>query len=93
VAVRHLAEVSLLAEDYLGPREGVEHVSAAELEERLARSGSTRPGTSPAPGRFRSTSLRKRSRACRARARSWPTAAAPTASMPTMRCGSCERAG
>jgi rhodanese-related sulfurtransferase len=37
VAVRHLAEVSLLAEDYLGPREGVEHVSAAELEERLAR--------------------------------------------------------
>jgi rhodanese-related sulfurtransferase len=29
--------VSVLAEDYLGPREGVEHVSAAELEERLAR--------------------------------------------------------
>jgi rhodanese-related sulfurtransferase/DNA-binding HxlR family transcriptional regulator len=37
VAVRHLAEVSVLAEDYLGPSDGVEHVSAAELEERLAR--------------------------------------------------------
>src|SRR4029078_2899177 len=28
VAVRHLAEVSVLADDYLGPREGVEQVSA-----------------------------------------------------------------
>jgi rhodanese-related sulfurtransferase len=37
VAVRHLAEVSVLAEDYLGVRDGVEHVSAAELEDRLAR--------------------------------------------------------
>lgn len=37
VAVKQLAEVSVLAEDYLGARDGVEHVSAAELEERLAR--------------------------------------------------------
>ncbi len=37
VAMRHLAEVSVLADEYLGDREGVEHVSAAELELRLAR--------------------------------------------------------
>jgi rhodanese-related sulfurtransferase len=37
VAVRHLAEVSVLADEYLGERAGVEQVSAAELEERLAR--------------------------------------------------------
>lgn len=35
VAVRHVAEVSVLADDYLG--EGVDHVTAAELEQRLAR--------------------------------------------------------
>lgn len=37
VAVRHVAEVSVLADDYLGGRDGVEQVSAAELEQRLAR--------------------------------------------------------
>src|SRR2546427_3896183 len=37
VAVRHVAEVSVLADEYLGERDGVEQVSAAELEERLAR--------------------------------------------------------
>jgi DNA-binding transcriptional ArsR family regulator len=37
VAVRHVAEVSVLAEAYLGVRDGVEQVSAAELEARLAR--------------------------------------------------------
>ena len=37
VAVRHLAEVSVLADEYLGERDGVEQVSAAELEQRLAR--------------------------------------------------------
>jgi rhodanese-related sulfurtransferase/DNA-binding HxlR family transcriptional regulator len=37
VAVRHVAEVSVLADDYLGKRDGVEQVSAAELEQRLAR--------------------------------------------------------
>jgi rhodanese-related sulfurtransferase len=37
VAVRHVAEVNQLADEYLGERDGVEHVSAAELEERLAR--------------------------------------------------------
>jgi len=37
VAVRHLAEVSVLADNYLGARDEVEHVSAAELEQRLAR--------------------------------------------------------
>lgn len=35
VAVRHLAEVSVLADEYLGAREGVEQVSAIELERRL----------------------------------------------------------
>jgi rhodanese-related sulfurtransferase len=37
VAVGHVAEVSVLAEEYLGERDGVEQVSAAELEQRLAR--------------------------------------------------------
>jgi rhodanese-related sulfurtransferase/DNA-binding transcriptional ArsR family regulator len=37
VAVRHVAEVSVLADEYLGERDGVEQVSAAELEARLAR--------------------------------------------------------
>jgi rhodanese-related sulfurtransferase len=37
VAVRHVAEVSVLADEYLGERDGVEHLSAAELEVRLAR--------------------------------------------------------
>ena len=37
VAVRHLAEVSVLADEYLGDRGGVEQVSALELEQRLAR--------------------------------------------------------
>ena len=37
VAVRHVAEVSVLADEYLGERDGVEEVSAAELEQRLAR--------------------------------------------------------
>jgi rhodanese-related sulfurtransferase len=37
VAVRHVAEVNQLADEYLGERAGVDHVSAAELQERLAR--------------------------------------------------------
>jgi rhodanese-related sulfurtransferase len=37
VAVRHVAEVSLLADEYLGERSGVEQLSAGELEQRLAR--------------------------------------------------------
>jgi len=37
VAVRHVAEVSLLADEYLVDREGVEQVSAAELRARLER--------------------------------------------------------
>jgi rhodanese-related sulfurtransferase len=37
VAVRHVAEVSVLADEYLGARDGVEQLSAAELEERLRR--------------------------------------------------------
>src|SRR2546423_884850 len=37
VAVRHVAEVSVLADEYLGERDGVETLSAAELEQRLAR--------------------------------------------------------
>jgi DNA-binding transcriptional ArsR family regulator len=37
VAVRHVAEVSVLADDYLGDRDDVEQVSVTELEHRLAR--------------------------------------------------------
>ena len=37
VAVRHVAEVGVLAEDYLGERDEVEQLSADELEQRLAR--------------------------------------------------------
>jgi rhodanese-related sulfurtransferase/DNA-binding HxlR family transcriptional regulator len=37
VAVRHLAEVSVLADDYLGDRGGVEQLSADELARRLER--------------------------------------------------------
>ena len=37
VAVRHVAEVTVLADEYLGPRDGVEQVSAAELEQRIVR--------------------------------------------------------
>src|ERR671932_2573918 len=37
VAVRHVAEVNLLAGEYLGERDGVERVSASDLAQRLAR--------------------------------------------------------
>src|ERR671925_2229286 len=37
VAVRQVAEVSVLADEYLGERDGVEQLSAGELERRLAR--------------------------------------------------------
>jgi rhodanese-related sulfurtransferase len=37
VAARHVAEVSVLAEEYLGERDGVEQLSASELEARLER--------------------------------------------------------
>jgi len=37
VAVRHVAEVSVLADEYLGERGEVEQLSASELRERLAR--------------------------------------------------------
>lgn len=37
VAAQHVAEVTVLARDYLGERAEVEQLSAAELEERLAR--------------------------------------------------------
>lgn len=36
VAVRHVAEVSVLADEYLGERDGIEQLSAKELEQRLA---------------------------------------------------------
>src|SRR5437870_3717895 len=36
VAVRHAAEVGVLADEYLGKRDGVEQLSAEELERRLA---------------------------------------------------------
>jgi rhodanese-related sulfurtransferase len=37
VAVRHVAEVSVFADEYLGDRDGVEQLTAVELEQRLAR--------------------------------------------------------
>jgi rhodanese-related sulfurtransferase/DNA-binding transcriptional ArsR family regulator len=37
VAVHQVAEVSVLAEEYLGKRHGFEELSAAELQQRLAR--------------------------------------------------------
>ena len=37
VAERHVADVHVLAEDYLGARDGVEQVAADELEARLAK--------------------------------------------------------
>ena len=37
VAAHHVAEVSVLAGEYLGDRDGIEQVSADELAERLAR--------------------------------------------------------
>jgi rhodanese-related sulfurtransferase/DNA-binding HxlR family transcriptional regulator len=37
VAVRHVAEVSVLADEYLGVRDGVEQLSADELAQRLER--------------------------------------------------------
>src|SRR5688500_3165405 len=37
VAVSHAAEVNRLADEYLGERHELEHVSAEELQERLAR--------------------------------------------------------
>jgi rhodanese-related sulfurtransferase len=37
VAVRHVAEVGVLADEYLGARDEVEQLSAEELEQRLAR--------------------------------------------------------
>jgi rhodanese-related sulfurtransferase/DNA-binding transcriptional ArsR family regulator len=37
VAVRHVAEVSVLADEYLGGRDGVEQLSAEELAARLER--------------------------------------------------------
>jgi len=37
VAERHVAEVHVLADDYLGERDGVEQIAADELQARLAR--------------------------------------------------------
>ena len=37
VASQHVAEVSLLADEYLGDREGIEQLSASELQSRLER--------------------------------------------------------
>ena len=37
VAVRHVAEASVLADEYLGDRDAIEHLSADELHKRLAR--------------------------------------------------------
>jgi rhodanese-related sulfurtransferase len=49
VAMRHLAEVSVLADEYLGDRDGVEHLSAAELAQRLATGDVVVLDVRPAP--------------------------------------------
>jgi rhodanese-related sulfurtransferase/DNA-binding HxlR family transcriptional regulator len=49
VAVRHVAEVSVLADEYLGDRDGVEELSAEELEQRVARDQVVVLDVRPAP--------------------------------------------
>ena len=103
VAVRHVAEVGVLADEYLGERDGVEQLSAAELEQRLARGEVVVLDVRPEP-EYRAghiagarsaplAALESLSRSCRGGARSSPTAAAPTASTPTTPCACCARAG
>jgi DNA-binding transcriptional ArsR family regulator len=93
VAMRHLAEVSVLADEYLGDRDGVEHLSADELTQRLSSTcdpnASTQPDTSPAPARSRSTDLARRSRSCRGDARLSRIAGVRTACTPMTPCGYC----
>src|SRR6266508_5860170 len=49
VAVRHVAEVTVLADEYLGERDGIEQLSAEELERRLARDQVVLLDVRPAP--------------------------------------------
>ena len=49
VAVRHVAEVGGLADEYLGERDAVEQLSAEELERRLARDQVVLLDVRPAP--------------------------------------------
>jgi rhodanese-related sulfurtransferase len=49
VAVRHVAEVGVLADDYLGERDQVEQLSAEELARRLARDQVVLLDVRPAP--------------------------------------------
>ena len=104
VAVRHVAEVNQLADEYLGERDGVEQVSAEELEQRLARGEVVVLDVRPEAGvprcphrrvlaRRRSTRSRRSRRSCRAGGRSSPTAAGRTASTRTMPSASSADAG
>jgi len=49
VAVRHVAEVGVLADEYLGERDEVEQLSAEELEQRLAHDQVVLLDVRPAP--------------------------------------------
>jgi rhodanese-related sulfurtransferase len=49
VAVRHVAEVGVLADEYLGERDEVEQLSSEELAERLARDQVVLLDVRPAP--------------------------------------------
>ena len=101
-AVRQLAEVSVLADEYLGERDGVEQVSAAELEQRLARGdvsfwmcvrrSSIGPATSRVPAQRPFPRWTRLSISCRGGARWSPTAADRIACMRTMLCGFCASA-
>ena len=96
VAVRHVAEVSVLADEYLGERDGVEQLSADELARRLERGDvvvlDVRPEASSAQVTSRARARRRCRRStrwrrhCRSGGRWSPTAAARTASTPTTPC-------
>jgi len=91
VAERHVAEVHILADDYLGERDGVESIAADQLQARLANG--TEPDTSRGRCRRRSTRSTPWPRSCGNGARSSRTAAVPTASTPTTPSGCCSSEG
>ena len=103
VAVRHVAEVSVLADEYLGERDG------SSSSRRTSSSSGWRAATwscstcarSRVPGRSHRRrplgaaggARRDSRRSCRGGARSSPTAAARTASTPTTPSGCCASVG
>ena len=104
VATRHVAEVTVvLSGEYLGERDAVEMLSAAELEERIEQGKvvvlDVRPEAEYRAGHITgalsapSTGWRRLRPNCRNGVRSSPIAAVRTACTPTTPCGCCGRAG